>query len=289
MEKKDWIILQTVHEEKNITKAADRLFMSQPTLTYRLQQIEKEYGIKLLYRGRRGVEFTEQGEFLVKYADKMLIQLRDMEEALWNLGENVRGTLRLSVARSVALYQLPKVLKSFSDKHPQIDFSISTGLNLDLIQSIYKQDSHIGIVRGNHHWPYEKHIITEENICIIADKEVKLGDLPTMKRICYSTDPALNMVIDNWWKNNFSTPPVVSMNVSSMEIAKRMVTNGLGYAIVPSIVLEEYDNLHTFNLTDKSGDTIKWTTWILYRKEFLTLSMVKEFVEFITNYFCEDN
>ncbi|MCY7768212.1 helix-turn-helix domain-containing protein, partial [Bacillus inaquosorum] len=43
MEKRDWIILKTVYEEKNITKAAERLFIAQPTLTYRLQQIEKEF------------------------------------------------------------------------------------------------------------------------------------------------------------------------------------------------------------------------------------------------------
>ncbi|MBO1511494.1 LysR family transcriptional regulator [Metabacillus bambusae] len=287
MEKKDWIILQTVQEEKNITKAADRLFMSQPTLTYRLQQIEKEYDIKLLYRGRRGVEFTQQGEFLVKYADKMLTQLRDMEEELWNLGDNVRGTLRLSVARAIALYQLPKILRLFSEQHPKVDFNINTGLNLDLIQSIYKQDSHIGIVRGNHHWPYEKKIITEENICVISNKEIDIKDLPTMRRICYNTDPALNMVIDNWWKDNFSTPPLVTMNVDNMEIAKRMASNDLGYSIVPSIILEDHDKLFRINLTNDKGEYIKWTTWILYRKEFLSLSMVKEFVDFITNYFDE--
>ncbi|WP_345740839.1 LysR substrate-binding domain-containing protein [Metabacillus endolithicus] len=156
------------------------------------------------------------------------------------------------------------------------------------MQSIYKQDSHIGIVRGDHHWPYEKEIISEENICIISNSEIDIKDLPTMRRICYNTDPALNMVIDNWWKDNYSTPPLVTMNVDNMEIAKRMATNDLGYSIVPSIILEEHDKLFKMNLTNHNGENIKWTTWILYRKEFLTLSMVKEFVDFITDYFDEN-
>ncbi|WP_412056908.1 LysR family transcriptional regulator [Bacillus inaquosorum] len=107
MEKRDWIILKTVYEEKNITKAAERLFIAQPTLTYRLQQIEKEFNIKILNRGRRGVEFTQQGEYLVTYAKDMLRQLKIMEENLWNIGDHIHGTIRLCVSRAFALYKLP--------------------------------------------------------------------------------------------------------------------------------------------------------------------------------------
>lgn len=284
MEKKDWIILQAVSEEKNITKAADRLYMSQPTLTYRLQQIEKEYDIKLLYRGRRGVEFTEQGELLVKYAKKMLLELRDMEEELGNFDGEIRGTLRLSVARAFALYRLPTILKKFNEKYPKVDFTVNTGLNPDLIQSIYKQDAHIGIVRGEHHWSDEKTIITEEYLCVVSNEEINLEDLPYKKRIGYNTDPALNMVIDNWWRDHFSSPPLFTMQVDNMEIAKRMASNGLGYSIVPNIILEEHDHLHKMILTSPNGEPILWKTWILYREEFLQLGMVNKFVKFLKEY-----
>ncbi|MEH7492100.1 LysR family transcriptional regulator [Neobacillus niacini] len=284
METKDWIILQTVNEEKNITKAAERLYMSQPTLTYRLQQIEKEFDIKLLYRGRRGVEFTEQGELLVKYSKKMLHELRDMEEQLGNFGGEIRGTLRLSVARAIALYRLPTILKKFNEKYPKVDFTINTGLNPDLIQSIYKQDAHIGIVRGDHHWPNEKAIISEEYLCVVSNEEIDVNDLPNLKRIGYNTDPSLNMVIDNWWRDHFKSPPKFTMQVDNMEIAKRMANSGLGYSIVPSIILEEHDHLHKIILTSSTGKPILWTTWILYREEFLQLGMVKKFVEFLKEY-----
>ncbi|MBD8114845.1 LysR family transcriptional regulator [Priestia megaterium] len=284
MDNKDWVILKTVYDEKNITKAADRLFMAQPTMTYRLQQIEKELDITLLYRGRRGVEFTQQGEFLVKYADDMLVQFRKMEETLHNLGHTVRGTLRIAAARAIALYTLPGILKAFKDIFPDVDFTVNTGLNADLIQSVYKQDAHVGIVRGDHHWPNEKQIISEEKICIVSKDEIDIKLLPFLPRIDYQTDPALDMVIDNWWKDNYKKPPLFSMNVDNMEIAKKMAINGLGYTIVPSIVLEENKDLYQIELTNAKGEPIKWTTWILYRKEFLHLSTVKEFVKFLTNH-----
>ncbi|RAS75534.1 LysR family transcriptional regulator [Priestia endophytica] len=285
MSKKDWIILQTVFEEKNITKAAERLYIAQPTLTYRLQQIEKEFDVKLFYRGRKGVVFTEEGELLVRHAGAMLREQQRIEELLWNIGNEVKGTLRLSVSRTYAIYELPQVLKIFNEKFPKVEFYVETGVNADVVQSVYKQDAHIGIVRGDHHSPNGDITIAEENISILSAKEIDLNDLPSMRRISYQTDPALEMVIDNWWKDNFSSPPISNMNVDNVEIAKRMVLNGLGYCIAPSIVLEKNKQLEKGILIDTSGSPITWRNRLLYREELLELAMVKEFVNFIKGYY----
>ncbi|MFB5269723.1 LysR family transcriptional regulator [Paenibacillus enshidis] len=281
MDEKDWTTLQLLAQEKNITKTAERMFISQPSLTYRLQQIEKEFGITLLYRGRRGVEFTEQGAILVEYAKEMLFKLSNIKEELRNMEGKIQGTLRLGVARGVALYKLPDILRQFLDLYPLVDFTVKTGLNLDLITSVFKQEVQIGIVRGEHHWSEEKEIIDQETICIISKSPIDLDSLANKPRITYNTDPALIMVIDSWWKNNYSKPPLVSMDVDTMEIAKRMVQSGLGYAIVPSIVMDKEEELEQIPLRDSAGELILWTTWMLYRKEFIDLATVKAFVNFI--------
>lgn len=281
MDEKDWTILQLLAQEKNITKTADRMFISQPSLTYRLQQIEKEFGITLLYRGRRGVEFTEQGARLVEYANEMMLKLANIKDELRNMEGKIQGTLRLGVARGVALYKLPGILRRFLDHYPLVDFTVKTGLNPDLIASVFKQEVQIGIVRGEHHWSEEKVIIDQEPIYVISKSPIALDSLPNQPRITYHTDPALIMVIDNWWKSNYSAPPLVSMDVDTMEIAKRMVQSGLGYAIVPSIVMEKGDELEQIPLKDEAGELILWRTWMLYRKEFMDLATVKVFVKFI--------
>ena len=59
MEERDWQIIKTLYEQKNITKTARVLYMSQPTLTARIKQIEESLGTKLLYRGNKGtVSYT---------------------------------------------------------------------------------------------------------------------------------------------------------------------------------------------------------------------------------------
>ncbi|MBP8278617.1 MAG: LysR family transcriptional regulator, partial [Propionivibrio sp.] len=69
---KDWRILKTIAEERNLTKAAARLYISQPALTYRLKNMEEEFGAQVVSRVPTGVELTPQGEYLLAYAAEML-------------------------------------------------------------------------------------------------------------------------------------------------------------------------------------------------------------------------
>ncbi|MCY8277822.1 LysR substrate-binding domain-containing protein, partial [Bacillus inaquosorum] len=73
-------------------------------------------------------------------------------------------------------------------------------------------------------------------------------------------------------------PSNVLVHTDNMEVAKKLVMKGIGYAIVPSTVLEDRDSLHTIVLKDKEGNPLMWRTWMLYLKDNLNLSMVNEFV-----------
>ena len=64
MEDRDWLIIKVLNEQKNITKTAQALFISQPYLTTRIRHIEDEFGVKMIYRGSRGVHFTPEGDYL---------------------------------------------------------------------------------------------------------------------------------------------------------------------------------------------------------------------------------
>ncbi|WP_040977984.1 LysR family transcriptional regulator [Oceanobacillus jeddahense] len=280
MELKDWNILLAVYKEKNITRAAANLFMSQPTVTYRLKQIEKELQADILYRGRRGVEFTEQGLKVIEYAEIMVNEFRILQETLWNSDNQPQGKLRIGAAKAIALHTIPFLLKEFHERYPKITYSIHTGLNLDVIQSVYKDDYHIGIVRGEHHWSEKKIELFSEKISVISLQPINLSDLPKLNRISYHTDPALNMMIDSWWREAYKRPPNVFMDVANMEIAKNMVEQGLGYAIVPNIILKN-DHLYSKNLFYKDNSPLLWKTWLLYKEELTHLSFVDSFIKFV--------
>jgi DNA-binding transcriptional LysR family regulator len=281
MEDKDWTLLLTLYKYQNITKTAEVLYVSQPSLTYRINQLEKEFGIKIMHRGRRGIEFTPQGELLVNYAKNMLLELHKVKETLLSMNDKITGTLRIGTARNFARYNLPTILKSFHTVYPDVDFTVTSTRSSELVNSVYKQEVHIGFIRGDYDWPEEKYLITQENICIVSKSQIELKELPALRRIIYNTDLSLETTIDNWWKETFSKPPNVTIQVDNMETCKEMVLNGLGFAILPTIVLGEKDNLFSYQLTTKYGEPLLRRSWMIYRKESLQIPLVSSFVEFI--------
>ncbi|WP_243014041.1 LysR family transcriptional regulator [Brevibacillus borstelensis] len=281
MDDRDWVILTTLYDEKNITKTAEKIRISQPALTYRLQQLEQEFGITIVYRSRRGVTFTPQGEHLVKYARDMTLHLRKTKEALQNMGDKVQGTLRLGVSSIFARYKLPSILKDFHRQYPDVEFNVTSGWSEEVINSVYKQKVHLGIIRGDYNWPDQRKLLMDEEIFIVSKHEIDIEDLPNLSRIYYNTDTSLKKLIDNWWHERYSDPPLISMEVDKMETCKEMVINGLCYAILPSILLDPNEDLYVTRCTTKDGVPVVRRTWMIFRNESLEISVVKAFVNFL--------
>ncbi|MGG1573915.1 LysR family transcriptional regulator [Fictibacillus sp. NRS-1165] len=281
MDERDWLILKVLYEKKNITKTALQLYISQPALTKRIQHIEKEFRLVIIERGKRGVQFTPQGEYLAKCADEVLSRFQNIRENVINMSEEVAGTLRLAVSNYITLHKLPKLLMLFREKFPQVDFKVTTGWSREVFNLVYNHDVHIGIVRGNYQWSDAKLLLFEENLCITSREEIKLSDLPSTPRIDYGTDPALKTIIDNWWSRTFSRPGIVGMEVDKGETAKEMVMNGLGYGILPSVLVDQNTDLFKITLMDEKQEPIVRETWMFYHEKSMEMKLISEFVRFV--------
>jgi DNA-binding transcriptional LysR family regulator len=284
MNDRDWEILKTLYEKKNITQAAKNLYISQPALTFRLQQLENEFGIIIAHRGRRGVEFTVQGERLVFYAREMLLQLRKTKDLLSNMEGSAKGIIRLGVAGTFACYMLPAILKQFSAAYPDIEFNVTTGWSAAMVNLLLRQEVHIGIIRGDYNWPDQKLLLMEESLFIASNREISLDQLPQLPRIDYKTDPTLKESIDSWWLETYSQAPLTTMHVDKLETCKELVRNGLGYAIFPEMTLKTEDKLFSSRLLSRDNVPVTRRTWLIYRKDSLELSIIRIFTDFLNNY-----
>lgn len=281
LDERDWIVLQTLYQEKNITNTAKILYISQPALTNRLKAMEKQFGVRIVIRGRRGVQFTSQGEYLAKSAYEMLWRIQKIKETVLNMEDKISGILRLGVSNFFTDYKLPGLLKLFKNQYPDVEFKVTTGLSSHITHLMYNQDVHIGFVRGDYSWQNQKKLLFEESICIASKEEIDIRRLPALPRIDYHTDPLLKTSVDNWWTENYSQPPLVSINVDKADTCKKMVENGLGYAILPSLLINDLDNIYKFEIRTKGGEKIIRKTWMFYHEESLELNIVKAFVEFV--------
>lgn len=291
MQKQDCMILISVYEEKNLTKAAEKLFSSQPAITYRLQKLEEEYQIKLYTREGNKLFFTPEGEYLVDFSKKMLLDLDKLGENLKTLKKDATGTIRIGVSSNFALYKLPTLIKQFLDHSHSIQVNVTTGWSSEIIQLLNKNEIQIGIISGNYNWFDEKILLAEDPLTIIAKNPIILEDIPFLPLISYqpnkkkgpgekATNPLAQM-IENWWQDRFSAPPLVRMELDKVETCKEMVNKNLGYSIIPKSCLTGRDTFFTHDLINDKGRPLNRKTWLIYRKSNLELLTVSQFINFI--------
>ncbi len=294
MDYRDWEILKVLYHQKNLTKTARLLFLTQPALTTRLKHMQEELGVKIVTRESRGVHFTPQGEYLVHCAEEALAHYEKIKENVQNMSnhesDQVVGTLKLGVSNFFANYELPYILKLFKLQYPHVEFKVTTGWSRDVTQLIHNKDVHISFVRGDYGWRgLSKHQLFEETICIASKNEFDMKDLPRLPRIEYRGDYLLKSLIDHWWAENFAQAPFISIEVDQVDPCKEMVINGLGYCILSSRVLKGIEDIYKINLKDQEGNPILRRTWMYYHKEAMEWNVVKAFVNFIEKIDWKDN
>ena len=128
MEIKQLEALVAISREGNFTRAAERLNLSQPSLSARIKQLEQQLGGKrLINRRARPVTLTPVGEALIGYAERALGILEAAEQAVEVASEGTSGRLVLTTPFSIATYLLPDLVNYFSQTYPKIELYIEAG------------------------------------------------------------------------------------------------------------------------------------------------------------------
>lgn len=284
LDNRDWQILAVLYKEKNITKAAQTLFISQPALTVRLQQIEDYFGVTIVNRNKKGISFTTEGTYLAYSATKMLAKTYKIKEQVLNLSSNTKGTLYLGASRNFTMYTMPHVLQQFKILYPSIDFNVVTTWSQDMFELIKKQRIHIGFVSFDYGGCVERYVLYEEPLCVVSRQRFQLENLPFMPRIDYMTDLLTKIHIDKWWGEHFNKAPWITMRVNQLSTCVEMIKADLGYGIVPYRTVQNIDNLYVYNLHDKYGHTILHKTYLIYQSEVVSLRIAKIFIDFIKHF-----
>lgn len=123
----------TVVREESITKAADVLHITQPTLSRQLSQMEEEVGVKLFNRGSRRITLTNEGILLRRRAEEILQLVDKTEKELIEHEEQVEGKISIGCGEIAAVQVLPNLIKTFREKYPQVTFDIFTA-TADLVK-----------------------------------------------------------------------------------------------------------------------------------------------------------
>ncbi|MBP2657350.1 MAG: transcriptional regulator, LysR family [Firmicutes bacterium] len=280
MNDNDLIALKMVYEEGSITKAAARLYISQPSLTYRLKRLETDFKVKILNRRSDGSILTAQGEYILQYAEEVLKNLAITKEYVRSMESTIHGTLHLGVSHIFAQYRLPPILRKFKDCFPGIKINLKTELSSRLISLLQKDEVSVAILREKRSWSEKIHLLQEEPVCLVSLQLIHVNDLPSHPWIQYNASTEAKLEWKNWWDEHFSCPPTI-IEVHNRETCLQMVSNGLGWALIPEICLKNHRSLFNCLATWKNGKTLSRTTCLIYKDSSLERPVVNTFVKYI--------
>lgn len=285
-------LLAVLAQEMNMRKASDRLFVSQPALSQRLQSIEKEWGTKLFIRSQKGLSLTPAGELVIDFVNDVLKKEEKVRETIYSLQEGVSGTLRIAVASIVGQNWLPEVLKKYVDKFPQVKISLITGWSSEILRCLYDDQVHIGIIRGTPDWKGAKIHLFNDPLYLVDQEITRPEQVLETDRpfIQFKSDSNYYQEIQDWWLRNFKTSPKRTVVVDQIETCKQMAFNGIGYAILPSITLTKAgSSIFKIPLVDENNNPVARDTWLLGYESAFQLKQVQAFVDVVKEHIRESN
>lgn len=123
----------TVVREENITKAAEVLHITQPTLSRQLSQMEDDIGVKLFHRGTRKITLTNEGILLRRRAEEILQLVDNTEKELVEQEEQIEGIVTIGCGELASVQVLSELIDTFSKKYPDVSYDIFTA-TADLVK-----------------------------------------------------------------------------------------------------------------------------------------------------------
>ena len=132
-------------QEKNITKAAEKLFIAQPPLSRQIKLLEEELGVTLFIRGKRQLQLTEEGYYLKQQAEKIIYLLDKTENRLGSMTNSEYGTISLGATETCCVSILSDLIGQFHKLYPHIRFQLWAGDSDELQERLKNNLVDIGI------------------------------------------------------------------------------------------------------------------------------------------------
>jgi DNA-binding transcriptional LysR family regulator len=234
-----------VAQLRSFSKAADALFLTQPSVTARIQSLERDLGEALFERNGRGVRLTEMGATFLPYARRALKALQEGRDALDGMRNLDIGTLKLGSALTVSTYVLPKILKQYCSLYPGVEVTVQTGRSEQVLQMVLNDDVHCALERTVHHPEIVTIPLYEDDLVLVAAPEhrfskagvAKIDEVGREPLILFDRGSSYNQLIQGVFRQHGIVPHTL-MELDTIEATKKMVEEGLGIALLPKVSTE---------------------------------------------------
>ncbi|MFX3634342.1 MAG: LysR family transcriptional regulator [Candidatus Pristimantibacillus sp.] len=229
----------------SFNKASEILFLSQPSVTARIQSLERELDCKMFHRVGKQIQLTEEGRRFLPYAQQLLQTLQKGKMQLQQK-KALPNQLRVGCTVSVANYVIPELLPSIKREYPDIHFKIITGTTDDIVNKVLNKEIDIGFVRHTDHPSLQSVKLYEDPIRLhvyeghpfVSDSNVSIEQIGSYPFVFFECG-ALDWLRIHRVFEDLNEQPTMEFETDNLEMAKKLVLQKAGICFLPSLCAHE--------------------------------------------------
>lgn len=271
----------------SFSRAAEVLQLTQPSITARIQALERELGEDLFERTGRGIRLTDAGTIFLAYAERILQMLQEGKDSLEEVRSVQAGNLRLGSALTICTYVLPRILHTFHERYPGVEVSVRSGRSEQVLAMVLSDEVQVGLVRSLVHPDVETVDLYEDEVVLTTNPEhpfarsgnATIEEVAAQPVILFDRGSSYYGLIHSLFRDA-GVVPTVAMELDSMEATKRMVEEGLGIALLPRVCLErELASGNLVEVTVSDAAAVSRRIALIYRRGRRRARTVQAFLE----------
>lgn len=258
-----------IAQSLNLSRASERLGVTQPSLTQSLKRLEDSVDVQLFFRSKKGLTLTPAGKKLFQKTSDLMKSWSELKSSTKAVMADLQGLVRLGCHRSVALYTIPDFISRLLADCPQLDFHFEHSLSRKILEQIVRMELDIGLVIN----PVKHPDLVL--IPLLKDEVSLWAAAKANGRLLY--DPSLNQSQMLLRKLKGQQKFEHSIESSDLEVLATLAQNGAGTAILPGRVAKKYPGLQKISGSPHFKDEL----FLVYRSESKAIRAISEVAKII--------
>ncbi len=273
---------------QSFSRAAEKIYRTQPAISAQVRLLEQECGEKLFDRSGKKVLLTPAGEILKRYAEKILQLHQEALQAIAELNQTPRGKLFIGANEATCLYVLPKTFAIFKQRYPLVQISIYRNFSHKILQKVQEGAVDLGIVTlpqtANNvevipMFRDEVQAVVPKNHPLAKKRSVTVEEVAHYPLILPKTGHT-RMVIDRLMRD-YRDHLQISMELASVETQKKFVGAGLGVSFINRAYAQPEVAAGVLKLIPIEGQKIHRELGLVYRRDRYLSLPAKVFIEVV--------
>ncbi|MFC1906202.1 selenium metabolism-associated LysR family transcriptional regulator, partial [Chloroflexota bacterium] len=276
----------------NFSEVAKDLAISQPAVSFQIQRLERDLGIRLLDRHMKKIAVTEAGKRLVRFAEKVEKEKAQLICDIDQLRDEVTGELIIAASTIPGEYLLPSILSEFKQRYPSIGVQVAISDSMDTINGIKGGRYEIGFCGvGPEGGDLECFKMAQDEIVLIVPKGHPFAKKKKITFAEIAGEPIISreessgtrrslekLLLDGGYDAKRFEPKLVLSTSQSIVSA---VEEGIGIAFVSSLAIKKSLALGLVKQVPIDGVKLSRDFYCVYRKEHIVSRLLEEFISFV--------